>query len=87
MDIFLKQDRAYQNEVLPEKITARVAVEAAASDSWYRFVGREGRILGLDRFGASAPAKDVYQDCGLTLDKLLELAREVAVRNKAPLAI
>ncbi len=76
-DTFLRQDPAYQNEVLPEQIQARVVVEAAASEGWYRFVGREGRVLGLDRFGASAPAKDVYRDCDLTLEAVLEAVHEV----------
>jgi transketolase len=77
-DTFLKQDQNYQNEVLPEKVKARVAIEASASDSWYRFVGREGKVLGLDRFGASAPAKEVFRDCGLTVEALVASVKEVA---------
>jgi transketolase len=76
-DTFLRQDLAYQNEVLPEQIRARVAVEAAASDGWYRFVGREGKVLGLDRFGLSAPAKEVFRECGLTVEGLIAAVREV----------
>lgn len=77
-DTFLRQDQAYQNEVLPDQVQARVAVEAAAGDCWYRFVGRHGKVLGLDRFGASAPAKDVFRDCGLTVEHLVAAVKEVA---------
>lgn len=70
-DTFLKQEPAYQNQVLPEQVKARVAIEAAAGDYWYRFVGRDGKVLGLDHFGASAPAKDVFRDSGLTVEQLV----------------
>lgn len=76
-DTFLRQDLAYQREVLPEHIEARIAIEAAASAYWYRFVGREGKVLGIDRFGASAPAQDVYHDCGLTVPAIVEALREM----------
>lgn len=77
VNVFLKQDAAYRNEVLPETITKRVAIEAAAGDGWYRFVGLEGKVLGVDRFGASAPAKEVYRDCGLTVENIVETAKEM----------
>lgn len=77
MDTFLRQDVAYQNEVLPEQVGARVAVEAAASSGWYRFVGRQGRVVGIDCFGASAPAKDVFHACGLTVEQVIEAVRAV----------
>lgn len=76
-DVFLAQDESYRHSVLPELVTARVAIEAAASDSWYRFVGMQGKILGIDRFGASAPAKDVFKDCGLTEEHVVAAAKEV----------
>jgi len=76
-DVFLAQDEHYRESVLPGSITARVAIEAAAPDFWYRFVGAQGKILGIDRFGASAPAKDVYQDCGLTVERAVEITKEV----------
>lgn len=81
-DTFLAQDAHYRNEVLPETIAARIAVEAAASDFWYRFVGRHGKVLSVDRFGASAPAKDVYKDCGMTLEHLLAAVKTVIYRIK-----
>jgi len=76
-DVFLAQDEKYQESVLPSDITARVAVEAASADYWYRFVGHQGRIVGLNRFGASAPAKDVYRDCGLTVENVVNAIKEV----------
>jgi transketolase len=78
-DTFLAQDQAYQNEVLPKAISARIAIEAAASDSWYRFVGPSGKVLGIDRFGASAPAKDIYKECGLTLERVISAIKETVL--------
>lgn len=75
-DVFLAQDDVYRNEVLPEAIP-KVAIEAAASDYWYRFVGTQGKVVGIDRFGASAPAKDVYRDCGLTVERVVAVAKSV----------
>lgn len=77
VDVFLAQPESYQHEVLPEAVSARVAVEAAASGDWYRFVGREGSVMGIDRFGASAPAKDVYRECGLTVEQVILTTKEV----------
>lgn len=76
-DVFLAQDEDYRNEVLPDSIHTRVVVEAAATADWYRFSGPQGRILGIDRFGASAPAKDVYADCGLTVERVVAAVKEV----------
>lgn len=76
-DVFLAQDAAYRNEVLPETVSAKVAIEAAASAYWAQFVGPQGKIIGLDRFGASAPAKDVYRDCNLTVENILAATKEV----------
>ncbi len=76
-DVFLAQDEAYRYEVLPDTVSAKVAIEAAASAYWYQFVGLQGRVLGLDRFGASAPAKDVFRDCGFTVPRVVEMTKEV----------
>ncbi|MFZ2315236.1 MAG: transketolase [Gammaproteobacteria bacterium] len=74
---FLAQDDAYKQSVLPDNVQARLAIEAGVTESWYRFVGTHGRVLGIDRFGASAPAKDVYKDCGLTVENAVVNAKEV----------
>ncbi|MDX1900474.1 MAG: transketolase [Gammaproteobacteria bacterium] len=73
-DVFLAQDAAYREKVLPAKITQRIAIEAAASGDWYRFVGGNGRVLGLDHFGYSAPAKDVFKACHFTVENICALA-------------
>jgi transketolase len=77
IDVFLSQDNSYQEEVLPKEVSARIAIEAAASLSWHQFVGLQGKIIGLDRFGASAPMKDVYRDCGFTVEHVVAAAKEV----------
>ena len=77
VDTFLAQNEQYRRTVLPDEVCARVAIEAAAGDGWYRFVGLHGKVLGLDRFGASAPAKDVFQDCGFTVMNVVEMTKEV----------
>jgi transketolase len=82
-DVFLAQEVEYREQVLPSYLTARVAVEAGATGGWYRFVGSQGKVVGIDRFGASAPAKDVYRDCGLTVDHVIEAIKEVIYQKAA----
>lgn len=76
-DVFLAQNENYRNGVLPDHITAKIAIEAAASNYWYQFVGTQGAVIGLDRFGASAPAKDVFRDCGFTVEHVVAVIKEV----------
>jgi transketolase len=76
-DVFLAQDENYREAILPRTILARVAIEAAASDYWYRFVGLQGKVIGLERFGASAPAKDVFRDCHVTVEDIVAATKEV----------
>ena len=64
-ELFLAQDEAYQEHVLPDAIRARVAIEAAATGYWYRFVGLDGVVIGVDQFGLSAPPEDIYQAFGI----------------------
>jgi len=66
-ELFLAQDTTYQETVLPRAVRKRVAIEAAVSTYWYRFVGLDGAVIGIDRFGVSAPAKDAYQELGITV--------------------
>nr|HAT8714485.1 transketolase [Legionella jordanis] len=68
---FLAQDEDYQEKVLPNSVRKRVAIEAAASGYWYRFVGLDGQVIGLDRFGVSAPAADAFQYLGITAEHLI----------------
>ncbi len=65
-ELFDEQDEAYRAEVLPPDVTRRVAVEAGVAQGWHRWVGDAGRVLALDRFGASAPAEVVFEQLGLT---------------------
>lgn len=69
-ELFLQQDVAYQESVLPKMVWARVAVEAGVTPYWYRFVGDRGSVVGIDRFGLSAPAEQVYEALGLTVERL-----------------
>ncbi|MBK5969208.1 MULTISPECIES: transketolase [Thiorhodovibrio] len=68
MDTFDSQDEAYKESVLPEAVRARVAVEAGVSNLWPRYVGMHGKVIGVDTFGESAPAGDVYKAFGVTAD-------------------
>jgi transketolase len=65
-DVFEGQDAAWRESVLPAAVARRVAVEAASSQSWWRYVGTGGRVLGIDRFGASGKAADLFRQYGLT---------------------
>jgi transketolase len=65
-DVFDKQDAAYKNKVLPPNVTKRVAIEAAASQSWYKYIGTSGKIICLDRYGESAPDKLLFEFFGFS---------------------
>ena len=65
-DVFDKQDDVYKNKVLPQSVTKRVAIEAASSQSWYKYVGLSGKIIGLDRYGESAPDKILFEFFGFS---------------------
>ena len=71
-EIFDEQAKDYREHVLPSSVKVRVAIEAGVSAGWDRFVGEKGRIIGIDRFGASAPAETVYKHLGLTADKVVD---------------
>ncbi|PYO60268.1 MAG: transketolase, partial [Gemmatimonadetes bacterium] len=77
MEFFARQPQAYRDEVLPPAVRARVAVEAAVPQPWYRWVGDRGVVLGLERFGASAPYQRIYQELGLTVDNVVRRAKEL----------
>jgi transketolase len=77
-EIFDRQDASYRDAVLPPAVTARVAIEEAATLGWERYVGIAGKIIGMTTFGQSAPFADVEAEFGFTPDKVAEVAREVA---------
>jgi transketolase len=74
---FELEDEAYKESVLPAKVTRRVAVEAGARAGWWQFVGLTGQIVGIDHFGASAPAKVLFQQFGFTPQKVIEAVEKV----------
>ncbi len=82
-DLFEAQTQAYRDEVLPPAIRARVAIEAAASLGWHRWITDEGVFLGLDHFGASAPAERLFKEFGLTPDHAAAAVRTLLHRKKA----
>jgi len=71
-NIFDAQDAAYRESVLPACVTQRVAVEAGVTDGWWKYVGTNGKIVGLDRFGESAPAGDLFKEFGFTVDNVVK---------------
>jgi transketolase len=76
-DIFDHQDQSYRDQVLPPEITARVAVEQAAVLGWSQYVGLKGSVIGMHRFGASAPLKDLQKKFGFTSDAIVQKAHEL----------
>jgi transketolase len=75
-EIFEQQDASYKESVFPSSVKARVSVEMAATEGWERYVGPKGRMIGMHRFGASAPIKDLLKFFGFTADRVVEEARK-----------
>ena len=73
----MAQERVYRDSVLPPDCKARVAVEAGVSHYWHPFVGDKGRIIGIDNFGASAPAPELFEFYGLTVNNVSNAVLEV----------
>ena len=71
-NIFDAQDAAYRESVLPAAVTKRVAVEAGVTDGWWKYVGTNGKIVGLDRFGESAPAGQLFKEFGFTVENVVK---------------
>jgi len=76
-DTFDAQDAAYREAVLPKAVTKRVAVEAGVTDGWYKYVGLGGRVIGLNRFGESAPAGVLFKEFGFTADNVAKTVEEI----------
>jgi transketolase len=79
-ELFARQDQTYQDSVLPKGVK-RVAMEAAHPMSWYRWVGDDGVILGIERYGASAPAAAIFTHLGFTVDHIVETAKRLVGKN------
>jgi transketolase len=76
-DVFDAQDAEYRESVLPAAVGARVAIEAGVTEGWWRFVGTQGRVIGLDRFGESAPASELFEHFGFTTENVVAVAKDV----------
>jgi len=75
--VFDAQDEAYRESVLPSAVSARVAVEAAVTDGWYKYVGIGGKVIGINRFGESAPAGVLFKEFGFTVDNVVNAVNSV----------
>ncbi len=75
--VFDAQDAAYKQRVLPVEVGARIAIEAAHADYWYKYVGLEGRIIGMSTYGESAPADQLFEEFGFTVENILAAAEEL----------
>jgi len=77
VDLFQAQDASYREQVLPAAVTARVVIEAGVTETWWRYAGTDGRVIGLDRFGESAPANELFEHFGFSTDNVVAVAREL----------
>ena len=77
MELFDAQDAAYKEEILPNAVRRRVAIEMAASLSWYKYVGLDGKVIGIDKFGASAPAQTVIDNYGFTVENVVAVVNSL----------
>ena len=78
-DVFDTQDAEYKMSVLPLEVPARIAIEAAAADFWYKYVGLDGRVIGMTTFGESAPAADLFPYFGFTVENIVAVAQEIII--------
>lgn len=76
-ELFDEQPEEYKESVFPEDVTARISVEAGATLGWEKFIGGKGKAIGIDRFGASAPAGRIYKEFGLTPENVVAVAKSL----------
>jgi transketolase len=76
-DLFDSQDAEYRESVLPADVTARVVIEAGVTETWWRYAGPQGRVVGLDRYGESAPANELFEHFGFSTDNIVAVAKDV----------
>jgi transketolase len=81
-ELFESQDEAFRNQVLPPEIKTRLSVEAGVSQGWEKWVGDMGGSISVDRFGASAPYKIIFENYGLTVDNIIHRANQLLIKNK-----
>ena len=82
-ELFAEQPPSYRDEVLPPGVTARLAIEAGTTLGWERYIGSEGEVAGIDRFGASAPGKIMMEQYGFTVEAIAERAAALVARIRA----
>lgn len=76
-NVFDRQDENYKQQVLPKEVTKRIAIEAGITDAWYKYVGFEGRVIGMHSFGESAPADELFKLFGFTVENVVATAKEI----------
>lgn len=76
-ELFDEQSDEYKQSVLPSGVTARVSIEAGSTFGWEKIVGTKGKAIGIDTFGASAPAGKIYKEFGITVEAVIEAAKAV----------
>ena len=76
-EAFEEQDPEYRESILPKAVTKRISIEAAASMSWHKYVGLDGNIIAIDRFGESAPIDDLYKEFGFTKENVIKAAKNL----------
>ncbi|MDR9469228.1 transketolase [Marinospirillum sp.] len=76
-DVFEQQDAAYRQQVLPAEVGTRIAIEASHKDWWYKYVGLEGAVIGMDTFGESAPAGQLFEEFGFTVENVVNTVEEL----------
>jgi Transketolase len=77
MELFLKQDKEYIEKILPSAIRKRISIEAGATDSWYRFVGLDGKAIGINEFGYSSKPDALFELFGINAENLYNQAKEL----------
>jgi len=76
-NVFDRQPQAYRDSVLPPAVRKRVAVEAGVTDYWRKYVGLDGHVVGIDTFGASAPAEALFKHFGFTVDEVVAAVKSL----------
>jgi transketolase len=80
-ELFRRQPPKYNESVLPKAVKARLAVEAAASQGWHEWVGDDGKVIGIDKFGESAPDKDLFKYYGFTVENIVNTVKKMVKRK------
>jgi len=79
-NVFEAQDASYRESVLPPSVECRVAIEAAAPETWWRYIGPKGGVVAMHSFGASAPAKDLFKHFGFTVDNVVKTVQQLITK-------